>query len=84
MRDPKLESAIETAKRLGTYNQIDRSLQYQGDYSPKALLRGIDALGCNQRKRDKTQFRRHLIVMAFAAVLARAPEIMAWVRALLK
>jgi hypothetical protein len=38
MRDPHLESAIELAKRLGTYNKADRSAQYR-DASLPALLR---------------------------------------------
>jgi hypothetical protein len=78
MPDPKVEIAIELAKRVGTYRKDDRSKQYEGRYSSEALLGSINALGYNQRKRDKAQFRRHVIVMVLGAILARAPEIAAW------
>jgi hypothetical protein len=82
MQDPKLESAIQLAKRLGTYNKIDRSLQYQGDYSPKSLLHNDDLAFQKLRKMEQQKFRHHIIVILVAAAVARAPEIIAFLKQL--
>jgi hypothetical protein len=84
MPDPKVETAIELAKRIGTYGKIDRSAQYQGNYSPKALLHNDDLQFQKLRQMERSRFRHHLIAIVLAAVLARAPEIAAFVMRLLR
>ena len=84
MQDPKLESAVQLAKRLGTYNKIDRSLQYQGNYSPKALLHNDDLAFQKLRKMEQQKFRHHIVAIVLAAALARAPEILAFLNRLFR
>lgn len=80
--DPKFESAIDYAKRIGTYDKDDRSQQYVGelDHLDGVLLRRklqskYDELFAKQRSLEKLKFR-HAVVIIF---IARAPEIIAWV-----
>jgi hypothetical protein len=69
---------IEEAKRLGTYGKFDRSAQYAGrSYSPALLLKNDDLAFYKIRKLES---RWHpLIVVGFAAFIARSPEIVAFV-----
>jgi hypothetical protein len=78
MPDPKVEAAIELAKRVGTYGKIDRSKQYEGRYSNEVLLRNDNLQFSRLRKLEKQRFRHSILVAVISAVLARAPEIAAW------
>ncbi len=76
--------AIAYAKRVGTYGKIDRSAQYQGRYSPEALLRNDNLQFRKLREIERMHLRNAVIVALVSAVLARAPEIAAWVTRLMK
>jgi hypothetical protein len=75
MKDPQLESAIDTAKRLGTYGKLDRSKQYEGRYSPELLLRNDNEVFRQLREDREDRFRHRLITMGLSALLAWAPKI---------
>ena len=62
MQDPKIESAIEYAKTLGTFNEIDRSRQYAGRYSNEILKRNDDLLFQKLREYEERDFRHKLIL----------------------
>jgi hypothetical protein len=62
VQDPKIESAIEYAKRLGTYKELDRSRQYAGRYSNEVLKHDIDLLFEMKREQEKREFRHKLIL----------------------
>jgi hypothetical protein len=65
------ESAIEFAKRLGTYNKADRAEQYQGRYSNEILKRNDDLLFQRLRELADREFRHKVIL----AVIALVPSI---------
>jgi hypothetical protein len=73
------ENAIELAKRLGTYNAIDRSKQYEGRrYTTEALLNNDNLAFAKIRKLEREKFHHRLWLIAASAasaVLTRAPEI---------
>jgi hypothetical protein len=75
MRDPKVESAIDYAKRLGTFNKIDRSEQYQGRYSNDILKRNDDLLFQKLREYEDRDFRHKVIL----GVLAIVPSVLLFV-----
>lgn len=75
MPDPKLESAVEYAKRLGTYNKLDRSQQYAGRYSNEILKRNDDLLFERLRKHEEREFRHRLIL----GLIALVPTILVFV-----
>jgi hypothetical protein len=75
MPDPKVESAIEYAKQLGTYNKADRSEQYQGRYSTEILKRNDDLLFQRQREFEQRDFWHKLIL----ALVALVPSILLFV-----
>ncbi len=77
-------SPVEVAKRLGTYGKIDRSKQYEGCYSPKLLLNNDNLQFARLRRIERDRFKHHVLAIAFAALLARAPEIVLWIGRLLK
>jgi hypothetical protein len=89
--DVRTEYAIARAKRIGTYDQIDRRAQYDGPdrAQPGALLEAVNALGTHTRglKADADRMQQDLmnlklrnavVVAVITAVLARGPEIFAW------
>ena len=65
---PKNESAIERAKRLGTYGKIDRSIQYEGNYSPRALLDNDNLHFMKLRQLERMQLRNNVIMLATATI----------------
>lgn len=76
------ESAIDKAKRLGTYKQIDRSKQYEPDVYKvdqfelqKNLLRNDNVAFEKIRLLEKLQLRNAVVIAAASTLLARAPEI---------
>jgi hypothetical protein len=75
MPDPQVESAIEFAKRLGTYNKLDRSNQYSGRYSNEILKHDIDLLFEKYRERDDRDFWHKCIL----AVIALVPSIIMFI-----
>jgi len=78
MRDPNLESPIELAKRLGTYNKLDRSKQYEGRvYSSESLRHNDDIAFAKIRRVEKESLRfRHAVWLAvLTGLLSNAPEI---------
>jgi hypothetical protein len=92
IRKGLMENAIERAKRLGTYGQIDRSKQYEGPERarPEVLLNSVNALGNNYRQlvteKDRMQknlmnlkLRNSIITAGVTAVLVRSPEIVRFV-----
>jgi Flp pilus assembly protein TadB len=66
--DPKNETAIELAKRLGTYGKIDRSAQYEGNYSPRALLNNDNLHFMKLRQLERMQMRNNVIMLVTAAI----------------
>jgi hypothetical protein len=76
---------IERAKRLGTYGKVDRSKQYEGRYSPEALLKSDNHLWLRirtmQEKREqekrKTAFFRFLYGLG-VVMASNAPAIVKW------
>lgn len=79
MRDQQFESPIETAKRLGTYNQVDRSAQYQNErYSSEMLLRNQNLLFAEQRRQEKTKFWHSVAILVISIALTNAPAIYLW------
>ena len=78
MPDPRVESPIEFAKRIGTYGKIDRSKQYEGRYSNEVLLRNDNLQFKRLREMERLQLRNALVVLIVSAVLAHAPKIWAW------
>jgi hypothetical protein len=90
-------AVLERAQLLGTLNKVDRKAQYQGpEYAkPEHLLeavnvqgnhiRGVQAdVGRVQHQVYNLRLRNSLIVAAVTALLARAPEICAWVSKLVR
>lgn len=75
---------IERAKRIGTYGKIDRSKQYDGCYSPEALLKSDNHQWKKLRELERTRLRNGIILIVSSAVVARAPEILSWLRGLLR
>lgn len=75
MRDPKLESPIEYAKRIGTFEKLDRSKQYAGRYSNEILKRNDDLLFQRLREHEEREFRHKLIL----GVVALVPSILCFV-----
>lgn len=63
--DVRTAYAIERAKRLGTYNQIDRRAQYDGPdrAQPGALLDAVNVQGnyIRQLQADKDRMQRSLM-----------------------
>jgi hypothetical protein len=81
MPDPKVETAIELAKRLGTYGKIDRSLQYEGrHYSSESLRKNDDIAFAKIRAVEKESLRfRHAMWLAIVTgLLSNAPLIVHW------
>ena len=79
------ECPIERAKRLGTYGEIDRSKQYEGelDSLDGVLLRRklqakydyLFAEARAAREREDRKFWHRLALIATTAVTVRIPEI---------
>lgn len=87
MPDPRLETAIDLAKRCGTYGEIDRRAQYQGELDDldgfqlrRKLQSKYDQLFAGQRRLEKEKFRHRALLMVGAAFLARLPDIYTWLQ----
>jgi len=68
MPDPRVEAAVELAKRIGTYKKTDRSEQYAGRYSNEILKRNDDLLFQRLRELSDREFRHKLILAVIALV----------------
>ena len=89
MPDPKVETTIELAKRIGTYDKIDRSEQYkitakddgEGEerYSTAQLLKSDNHQWAKLRRLENRRLRDAVLVTLLSAALARAPEIAGFV-----
>jgi hypothetical protein len=76
MPDPQVETAIDLAKRLGTYNKADRSAQYAGrSYNPEALRRNDDIAFRKLRELENYQLRNQLITILASALIS---AVLAW------
>lgn len=83
------EIAIERAKRLGTYQKIDRRAQYETPdrAQPGALLHAVNSLGNHTRalqsekermqRKMNLQLRNSLIVAVVTAVVTSAATVIA-------
>jgi hypothetical protein len=78
MPDPKVETAIEYAKRLGTFNEFDRSKQYEGRYGTEQLRRNDNLVFARLRKIESEKFWHKVCLAILTAALMKAPEIVAW------
>jgi len=74
-RQERISAEIERAKRLGTYNKIDRSKQYEGRYSSEALLRSDNYQWQRLRRLENVRLRDGLIIACTSALLAQMPGI---------
>jgi hypothetical protein len=95
MRDPNFpetKDVLDRAQRLGTLNQVDRRLQYQGPQcaKPEALLKAVNEQGNHIRSAQKDlgqirhqvynlKLRNAIVVSAVTVFLTRSPEIWTWV-----
>jgi hypothetical protein len=62
------ETPVQRARRLGTYGKIDRSIQYEGNYSPRALLNNDNLQFKKLRQVERMQMRNNVIMLATAAI----------------
>ena len=73
---PNIEKEIERAKRLGTYDKVIRTPQYQGgdQAHPAKLLIAVNALGdqTRQLQADKDRQQRQILNLRFRYALAIA------------
>lgn len=67
--------AIERAKQLGTFNQVDRSKQYEGRHDPRMLLRSQDYLWRRIRERERQEWIRQLVTIVVSTAAAMASSI---------
>lgn len=74
----EMESPIDLAKRLGTYNKVDRSEQYAGRYSNEILKRNDDLLFQRLRELEQREFYHKLILGLVALVPTLMIFIMWW------
>lgn len=81
--DSEIQAAIERAKRLGTYKQIDRSAQYRDAHNaqPGAILKAVNALGTHTRalqaEKERMQHKMNLqlrnsVIVAIVTALVTA------------
>jgi hypothetical protein len=79
VRDSRIESAIETAKRLGTYGKDDRARQYENQrYNSEALLHNDNLQFQRLRQFERERFRHALILIGCYALLDHGHEIWAF------
>lgn len=64
------ERAIEVAKLFNTYNKIDRSAQYQGQFTPRQQQNNIDTLFEKLRIHERSQFRHKVLLLLLSAAVA--------------
>jgi hypothetical protein len=89
VRDQHLETAIETAKRLGTYGKLNRAKQYEKEIDAdeielrKRLLRNDNLLFEKVRRVEELRFWHRLGLVLIASAIARLPELIALLRRLL-
>lgn len=76
-KSSKTEAAIEYAKRLGTFNKIDRSEQYAGRYSNEILKRNDDLLFQKLREIEEREFW-HKLILGVLALLPSALVFVMW------
>lgn len=77
MSEERTESAIDLAKRLGTYNKADRSQQYAGRYSNEILKRNDDLLFQRFREMEQREFR-HKLILGIVALVPTALIFIMW------
>lgn len=84
------ETAVDRARRLKTYGKIDRSAQYEGEFDGldgnqirQKLQVKYDQIFANARARDEREFWHKLILLIIAPILARSPEIIAFLKSFL-
>lgn len=77
MPHPRNETAVELAKRLGTYGKSDRSRQYEGRYSNEVLLRNDNLVFQRIREIEEQQFR-HNVILALLALVAPVLAFTMW------
>jgi hypothetical protein len=76
MPDPRVETAIDLARRLGTYNKTDRSAQYAGrSYNAEALRRNDDIAFRKLRELENYQLRNQLVTIVASALIS---ALLAW------
>jgi len=83
--DPRMETAVAFAKRVGTYGKIDRSEQYEGELDSlngvllrRKLQNKYDELFRNLRRIENLHLRNAILITVTSAILSRAPEIVAF------
>lgn len=87
--ETETQVAIERAKRLGTYEKIDRSAQYRDAQhaQPGTILKAVNALGNHTRalqsekermqRKMNLQLRNSLIVAVVTALVTAAATVLA-------
>jgi hypothetical protein len=78
---------IAYAKKIGTFGKDDRSPQYEGEgrnYSPEKLLKNQNLAFFMIRKDKRDRLWQSVLIVLFSAVLARSPEIYAFVFTLIR
>lgn len=84
MTNGQQENPIERAKRLGTYNRVDRSKQYEGRYSSEALLKSDNHLWARLRTLERRRFWNGVMLACVSAGLAHVHEFVRLVLHLVK
>jgi hypothetical protein len=86
MPDPQVQTAVELAKRVGTYGEDDRTAQYQGRYSTDSLLKNDNLIFCRLRQAENERFRHRVVlgILALLQTIAGAPYIFAFLRHLFR
>jgi hypothetical protein len=89
MPDPKVETALDLARKVGTLDKVDRRPQYSDpkkNAQPEALLEAVNAQGNHirglqsdtgkmQRQLYNLKLRNSVVVAASTALLMNAPAI---------
>lgn len=75
--DPQVETAIDLAKKVGTYGKIDRSAQYKDRYDSQTLLRNDNLIFERQRKMENARFWHSIGIILIGAAIAHGPKILA-------
>jgi hypothetical protein len=80
--DLKYESAVETAKRLNTFNKIDRSAQYppvRDRYLPEQLLKNDNVAFAKIREIERLHFWHAVAILILSTILGNAAAIYHWI-----
>ncbi|HEX3941601.1 MAG TPA: hypothetical protein VHX11_08985 [Acidobacteriaceae bacterium] len=80
MRDPEFNGLdpIALAKKLGTYNQIDRSKQYEGRYSNELLLKSSNELWAKIRTLEQKVCRYEIMRWVLTAAVTGEGAVIGW------